>query len=106
MPVLGFLQRMRLLDVALRLRHLGQLLVVFVEDPELLLGKVFDVDEKVARPFDRGHELVELELNGQAVLVLRPLDQEDHQEGDRKSTRLNSSHGYISYAVFCLKKKT
>src|SRR5687768_17792122 len=27
-----------------------------------------------------------------------------HQQ-DRKSTRLNSSHGYISYAVFCLKKK-
>src|SRR2546422_3314695 len=25
---------------------------------------------------------------------------------DRKSTRLNSSHGYISYAVFCLKKKS
>src|SRR5256884_6382860 len=30
------------------------------------------------------------------VRVLKP---------DRKSTRLNSSHGYISYAVFCLKKK-
>src|SRR2546422_4920446 len=31
----------------------------------------------------------------------------DYQPGnaDRKSTRLNSSHGYISYAVFCLKKK-
>src|SRR3989449_7676419 len=27
------------------------------------------------------------------------------QVEDRKSTRLNSSHGYISYAVFCLKKK-
>src|SRR5256884_6360324 len=27
------------------------------------------------------------------------------QAQDRKSTRLNSSHGYISYAVFCLKKK-
>src|SRR2546422_5030853 len=27
------------------------------------------------------------------------------EKGDRKSTRLNSSHGYISYAVFCLKKK-
>src|SRR2546422_3141064 len=27
------------------------------------------------------------------------------REIDRKSTRLNSSHGYISYAVFCLKKK-
>src|SRR2546429_1013705 len=28
-----------------------------------------------------------------------------HLHRDRKSTRLNSSHGYISYAVFCLKKK-
>src|SRR5687768_6795936 len=27
-------------------------------------------------------------------------------DSDRKSTRLNSSHGYISYAVFCLKKKS
>src|SRR2546422_3557581 len=27
------------------------------------------------------------------------------EKKDRKSTRLNSSHGYISYAVFCLKKK-
>src|SRR6266436_5300068 len=34
------------------------------------------------------------------VLELAPRDEED-----RKSTRLNSSHGYISYAVFCLKKK-
>src|SRR2546429_6935305 len=29
----------------------------------------------------------------------------DKKTADRKSTRLNSSHGYISYAVFCLKKK-
>src|SRR5687768_18364428 len=29
----------------------------------------------------------------------------DQAAPDRKSTRLNSSHGYISYAVFCLKKK-
>src|SRR5687768_18208759 len=29
----------------------------------------------------------------------------DLKQVDRKSTRLNSSHGYISYAVFCLKKK-
>src|SRR5687768_18049242 len=34
-----------------------------------------------------------------SVLIARLLKQ------DRKSTRLNSSHGYISYAVFCLKKK-
>src|SRR3989449_1624710 len=29
----------------------------------------------------------------------------EQEKLDRKSTRLNSSHGYISYAVFCLKKK-
>src|SRR2546429_7254313 len=34
-------------------------------------------------------------LNSRGVKIAR----------DRKSTRLNSSHGYISYAVFCLKKK-
>src|SRR2546422_5804727 len=36
-----------------------------------------------------------LELDGREFLA----------RTDRKSTRLNSSHGYISYAVFCLKKK-
>src|SRR5438034_6845550 len=30
---------------------------------------------------------------------------QDHEDRDRKSTRLNSSHTVISYAVFCLKKK-
>src|SRR3712207_7928126 len=33
------------------------------------------------------------------------LDERLDQDGDRKSTRLNSSHANISYAVFCLKKK-
>src|SRR2546430_8618624 len=37
------------------------------------------------------------------ALSRRGDDFEDH--GDRKSTRLNSSHSQISYAVFCLKKK-
>src|SRR2546429_5893447 len=39
------------------------------------------------------------------LLVHELLARDDHSLGDRKSTRLNSSHGYISYAVFCLKKK-
>src|SRR2546430_8735003 len=41
-------------------------------------------------------------------LVGRPLLDDDLRavrDGDRKSTRLNSSHSQISYAVFCLKKK-
>src|SRR2546429_6590468 len=40
------------------------------------------------------------------VGVLRPDGQKTVVTEDRKSTRLNSSHGYISYAVFCLKKKS
>src|SRR2546422_3802126 len=38
----------------------------------------------------------------EALKTFRQLRQKNP---DRKSTRLNSSHGYISYAVFCLKKK-
>src|SRR2546429_7359514 len=34
------------------------------------------------------------------------LKRTEQSQRDRKSTRLNSSHGYISYAVFCLNKKT
>src|SRR2546422_5796905 len=39
-----------------------------------------------------------------AAGVVRP-SYDARGDRDRKSTRLNSSHGYISYAVFCLKKK-
>src|SRR3712207_9007049 len=46
---------------------------------------------------------------GQADLVVEPRDLVEQAaagpEQDRKSTRLNSSHANISYAVFCLKKK-
>src|SRR2546422_6195582 len=40
-----------------------------------------------------------------AAAVTRPPSEPRDGRRDRKSTRLNSSHGYISYAVFCLKKK-
>src|SRR2546429_940289 len=47
-------------------------------------------------------------VQGIEVSVERDASQERdgiYRLRDRKSTRLNSSHGYISYAVFCLKKK-
>src|SRR5687768_17750341 len=47
----------------------------------------------LANPFILPVQPAVMILGGLAVLL------------DRKSTRLNSSHGYISYAVFCLKKK-
>src|SRR5207245_11173920 len=50
------------------------------------------------RPVRRGQE-------AGVEIVERLAGNERCREGDRKSTRLNSSHGSISYAVFCLKKK-
>src|SRR3712207_8978499 len=55
------------------------------------------LDLVVAQDDDRVAVLVEL-VRGHAELVPRA-------DQDRKSTRLNSSHANISYAVFCLKKK-
>src|SRR2546422_6881911 len=46
---------------------------------------------------------VEAALFAAADAAVRPESFEDHL--DRKSTRLNSSHGYTSYAVFCFQKK-
>src|SRR5687768_18209928 len=42
------------------------------------------------------------EASNVVTTVMMP---DGYDSEDRKSTRLNSSHGYISYAVFCLKKK-
>src|SRR2546422_2823826 len=49
-------------------------------------------------------------MPGEPILTTLALDPKSGKprwgvKKDRKSTRLNSSHGYISYAVFCLKKK-
>src|SRR2546422_2013592 len=46
-----------------------------------------------------------LRRRGAARALLADAERRARDVGDRKSTRLNSSHGYISYAVFCLKKK-
>src|SRR5687768_17664519 len=54
-------------------------------------------------------ELLTMQLNQQMALLTTQLQSDWDMlwaDLDRKSTRLNSSHGYISYAVFCLKKKT
>src|SRR2546422_7617641 len=71
---------------------------------------------RIACRNDRGRVVEEVALDvleqsaaapGPAVVrVEQPLEvRQQAAVEDRKSTRLNSSHGYISYAVFCLKKK-
>src|SRR5690349_22659698 len=63
-------------------------------DGELLV----EVEDLVVQEEDALGEVVALEIDGRSRRVAR-------QAQDRKSTRLNSSHVEISYAVFCLKKK-
>src|SRR5689334_24720438 len=57
-----------------------------------------------ALPIFRGPQAPVLEVR--SVTLLRLQAQDAGAMKDRKSTRLNSSHSSISYAVFCLKKKT
>src|SRR3712207_9569614 len=67
----------------------------------------------VTGPVERPHELLEVDVavpGGHEVPAAVRVAEvqvraEDGTAADRKSTRLNSSHANISYAVFCLKKK-
>src|SRR5438445_6144599 len=64
------------------------------------------LQDRLATEHDRG--LRQLALDGLLALRGRCGSRHDQRQrigGDRKSTRLNSSHANISYAVFCLKKK-
>src|SRR2546429_1502240 len=68
----------------------------------LSLHDALPIFEALATGDQRGlEEVLAGEVQLRALLPGRYLE----VTGDRKSTRLNSSHGYISYAVFCLKKK-
>src|SRR5205085_10010480 len=60
-----------------------------------------------ARDLLTGRRFLELDgAYGAGLTAIEAGSDETAQEEDRKSTRLNSSHSQISYAVFCLKKKT
>src|SRR5687768_17810154 len=68
--------------------------------PDRIPGEVFRAFDLRKRGVDLHAARVDAELERLALVVERV----DRDAEDRKSTRLNSSHGYISYAVFCLKK--
>src|SRR5690625_5974527 len=64
-----------------------------------------NVRESLERFIDLGIEVGVTELDVGVSEVENVLTEEEEEEQDRKSTRLNSSHVAISYAVFCLKKQ-
>src|SRR3712207_7698851 len=66
------------------------------EEAELRLAHLVRPQHRL----EHEHALTDAQRRQRLALPQRDLD-----DGDRKSTRLNSSHANISYAVFCLKKK-
>jgi hypothetical protein len=78
-----FVHRVRGAQIALLPGDLGEPAIVALQAVELLLAEVFDDDEMVACSRDGGDQLVELQMDGKRVLVLRALDQEHHQAGNR-----------------------
>src|SRR5256884_600289 len=69
----------------------------------------FDLHAHVDKMLVRGVHIRDAEVENGALMIqlgcARGTEHQADTAADRKSTRLNSSHGYISYAVFCLKKK-
>src|SRR3712207_8539988 len=77
---------------------------LFRSDVEQYLGRVLDARGEPLR--HRARHLRRVQLRGPEAHQRGHGDEEEHDPyPDRKSTRLNSSHANISYAVFCLKKK-
>src|SRR5438105_8491755 len=62
-------------------------------------------DQGSKNPSDKAKPLIGVSLLTLTNPFFKEIADKLQSEGDRKSTRLNSSHEWISYAVFCLKKK-
>src|SRR3712207_8095173 len=68
------------------------------EDADLVIAIGYDLVEHAPKHWNPGRD--------KKIVVVDSVPAEIDANLDRKSTRLNSSHANISYAVFCLKKKT
>src|SRR5690554_6991487 len=71
-----------------------------VKNEQLMIG---DFDVNILTYEVKKNEQIITELSKREIQLLQLFN--EHEGEDRKSTRLNSSHVRISYAVFCLKKK-
>src|SRR5579883_2009261 len=67
-------------DIAVIQHGLGHFFITLMEGTDVVFRQVFDPDQTIVRPPLRRNQFVELELNGQGILVLRTLNQKDHQE--------------------------
>src|ERR1041385_95932 len=81
---------------------LFQILIPIEQELTTRSGKRVLVDRKVFP----GYILVQMNMTDDTYKLVKSTSGVTGFVQDRKSTRLNSSHGYISYAVFCFNKKT
>src|SRR5437870_5284534 len=116
-PSIGLHQRdnARLIATLERLRDIGNTVVVVEHDEEMMRRSDWLVDMGPGAGLHGGEVVAEgpaakvarnrKSVTGQYLSGSRAIAIPDRRDEDRKSTRLNSSHVAISYAVFCLKKK-
>src|SRR5258705_11226643 len=84
----GFLNRVRGRELLIESGHLSQFPVIPVQQSNLFFGHVFDTNQPVACAIEGRHDLIELEVDCQRILILASLNEEYHQEG-----------GYVSPSV-------
>src|SRR2546422_10914542 len=92
-----------MLSTLLRLAHSPVLFFFFFNDTATT--EIYTLSLHDALPISARRARPACDLLQQGVVLEIPRERARRDFQDRKSTRLNSSHGYISYAVFCLKKK-
>src|SRR5581483_9906205 len=66
-----------------------ELLITLMQGSNFTLGQILDVDEPITGPFLSSDQLIELDLHGQGILVLRALDEKDHEKGDDTTHRIH-----------------
>src|SRR3712207_6428185 len=107
MPVMDGVEAMR------RIREKSKVPIIILsakgEDSDKIIGLGMGADDYIVKPFSVPELIARVKCNIRRAIYYNETEFDKansiYQYGDRKSTRLNSSHANISYAVFCLKKK-
>jgi len=89
MPLFGRVYRKGPMWILVSLSKFRQPAVMLMQLSELLFGPVFEINQSIAGPSHRGNEFVQLQLCRLILLVLRPLNQKHHQEGDNRGAGID-----------------
>ena len=88
-PLFGSVDGQRSVEIPVHTRQVCKMPIVFLQLVEFFLAPFFKVNQAVARTSHCSDEFIQFQLNSLVFLVLRALDQEDHQEGDDCGARVD-----------------